>query len=327
MATAFVTGATGFTGGRLCETLLARGVRVRALVRDENKAESLRAKGVELVRGDLREPASLEGTMSGMDVVYHIAAVFREARLSDDDYRAVNVDGAANMVRAAAKAGAKRFVHCSTVGVHGDTGRTPVTEDAPFKLPDFYCQSKLEGEQKARELFKQLGIPGVVFRPAGIYGPGDMRFLKLFKSIKKGQFFMLGDGETLYHFTYIDDLCEGIQLCGERAEAIGDVFILAGDAPITLNELARHVRDAVGGKLHALHIPMAPVMAAAVVCEKLFRPLGIEPPLYPRRVEFFSKDRAVNIAKARRVLGFEPRVSVREGVARTAEWYRSRGLL
>src|SRR6185295_1927750 len=98
--------------------------------------------------------------------------------------------GTVNMVQAAARARVKRFVHCSTVGVHGDSGRVPVNEDAPYKLPDFYCKSKLEGELKARDLFQQLGLAGSVFRPAGIYGPGDVRFLKLFRSIRKGTFFM-----------------------------------------------------------------------------------------------------------------------------------------
>jgi nucleoside-diphosphate-sugar epimerase len=326
-ASAFVTGATGFTGGRLCERLVARGDRVKALARNPGKAAGLRALGVEIVPGDLREPSSFEGALGGIDVVYHIAAAFREARLSDSDYWDINVGGTVNIVRAASRAGVGRFVHCSTVGVHGDTGRTPVTEEAPYKLPDFYCKSKLEGELKARELFQQLGLAGTVFRPAGIYGPGDLRFLKLFRSIRKGRFFMLGSGETLYHFTYIDDLCDGILLCGERPEALGDVFILGGEAPVTLNELVRHIAAAVDGRLHRFHIPLGPVYAAAVVCEQLCRPLGIEPPIYPRRVEFFSKDRAVDITKARRVLGFAPKVSVQEGVVRTAAWYRAQGLL
>jgi nucleoside-diphosphate-sugar epimerase len=265
--------------------------------------------------------------MAGQDVVYHIAAVFREAKISDADYRAINVFGTVNAVEAAASAGVGRFVHCSTVGVHGNTGRTPLDEESRYHLPDFYCESKLEGELAARKLFEERNLPGVVFRPAGIYGPGDLRFLKLFRGIQKGTFAMIGDGETLYHFTYIDDLCDGILLCGDRDEALGQVFILGGDAPISLNNLVREIGNVVGRAPRRFKIPVWPVMAAAVICEKTLRPLGIEPPLYPRRVEFFTKDRAFKIDKARRLLGYQPRVGEAEGLARTAAWYRSQGLI
>lgn len=325
----FVTGGTGFTGGALCRRLAARGDAVTALVRDPDgaAARALAAEGVTLARGDLRDKGSFERALEGQDVVYHVAAVFREARIPDEEYTAINVGGTRNMVEAAAAGGAGRFVHCSTVGVHGNTGKTRMNEDSRYHLPDFYCKSKLEGELAARELFEKLGLPGVVFRPAGIYGPGDRRFLKLFRGIAKGTFFMIGDGETLYHFTYIDDLCDGILLCGEKPEAVGDVFILGGEQPVTLNFLAAEIGKIVGRAPRGLHIPVFPVMAAAHVCETLCKPLGIEPPLYPRRVEFFTKDRAFDIAKAKRVLGFRPRVAEPEGLARTAAWYREQGLL
>ena len=323
----FVTGATGFTGGALARRLLERGDEVTVLARDEAKAAPLRELGMHVAVGDLRDKSTLEPALEGQQVVYHIAAVFREAKLSDDDYRDINVGGTRHMVEAAASVGVERFVHCSTVGVHGNTGREPMNEDSRYHLPDFYCQSKLEGEQVARELFEKFNLPGTVFRPAGIYGPGDLRFLKLFRGIKSGKFFMIGDGETVYHFTYIDDLCDGILLCGEKDEALGDVFILGGERFVSLNELAAWIGEIVGRPPHKFHIPVWPVMAASVVCEKLCRPLGIEPPLYPRRVEFFTKDRAFTIDKAKRVLGYRPKIDEPEGLRRTAEWYRSQGLL
>ena len=323
----FVTGGTGFTGGALCRRLVERGDRVTALVRSRDKAQALTDLGVALVVGDLRDKSMFEKSLEGQDVVYHIAAVFREARIPDEEYTAINVGGTRNMVEAAAAGGVGRFVHCSTVGVHGNTGRTPCNEDSRFHLPDFYCASKKEGELAARELFEKLNLPGVVFRPAGIYGPGDLRFLKLFRGISKGTFFMIGDGETVYHFTYIEDLCDGILLCGEKDEAVGDVFILGGDRFISLNELAAEIGKIVGRAPHKFHIPVFPVMTAAVVCEKLCKPLGIEPPLYPRRVEFFTKDRAFTNEKAKRILGFQPKHTEAEGLAKTAAWYRTQGLL
>lgn len=277
--------------------------------------------------GDVRDARCLVGAADGAQVVLHVAAAFREARLSDADYTAVNVEGTRNVIEAAARSGVRRVVHCSTVGVHGDTGPTPVDEDAPFSPPDFYCKSKAEGELVARELFVRHGLEGVVFRPVGIHGPGDTRFLKLFKSVRKGRFVMIGSGDVRYHLTYIDDLVDGILRCAERAEAPGGVFFLGGASIPTLTELIAEVARAVNGKPPRVRIPMGPVMAAAVLCERVCRPLGIEPPLYPRRVEFFSKHRAFDITRARRVLGYAPSVSMSEGFARTAESYASSGLL
>jgi dihydroflavonol-4-reductase len=324
---ALVTGATGFTGGHLCRHLRAAGYDVTALVRPGRDTAALRQQGVGIAEGSLHDPAALARAMTNVDVVFHIAAAFRDASLPDREFFKVNVEGVRNIIHAAAAAGVTRFVHCSTVGVHGDTGRTPATEDSPFKAPDVYCQSKIDGELLARELFSELRLAGSVFRPMGIYGPGDTRFLKLFRSVSRGRFVMIGTGDVYYHMTYIDDLCRGIILCGEHPAAVGEAFLLAGPQYTTLSELVDCIADATGARTRSFHVPMAPVMAAARLCDAVCRPLGINPPLYPRRVEFFSKDRAADSGKARRLLGYEPQVSLEEGVRLTAQWYREQGLL
>lgn len=324
---ALVTGATGFTGGRLCRHLRVHGYHVTALARPGRDTSALRRSGIDIVEGCLEDRRSLERAVRNQDVVYHVAAAFRDASLPDREFFAVNVEGTRNVIHAAASAGVPRFVHCSTVGVHGDTGRTPATEESPFKAPDAYCASKIEGELAARALFQELGIAGSVFRPMGIYGPGDTRFLKLFRSVSRGHFVMIGEGEVWYHMTYIDDLCRGIILCGEHPAAVGEVFLLAGPRHTTLNELVRYIAEATGSRPPRLRVPMAPVMAAARVCDAVCRPLGIPPPLYPRRVEFFSKDRAADTGKARRLLGYAPRVDLEEGVRLTAASYRRLGWL
>jgi dihydroflavonol-4-reductase len=321
---ALVTGATGFTGGHLCRHLRAAGYEVTALLRPARDTTVLRDLGVRIAVGELGDPESLRRAMAGVDVVYHIAAAFRNASLPDDAFFEVNVHGTENIIRAAAASGSvRRFVHCSTIGVHGDTGRTPATEESPFSAPDSYCQSKIDGELRARALFDELGLEGVVFRPMGIYGPGDTRFLKLFRSIARRRFVMIGSGDVYYQMTHIDDLCRGIMLCGEHPAAAGEVFILAGDHHTTLNELVECIAADVGRKPRRWHVPYLPVIAAAYVVEAVCRVLRVSPPLYPRRVEFFNKDRAASIAKAQRILGYHPQVSLKEGVAATAEWYRA----
>ena len=326
-ASVLVTGGTGFTGGRLCVKLAGLGYRVRTVARAPEKAAALQAAGVEVVRGDLKDRDSLLAAADGCETVYHIAALFRQEGVPDAAFRAVNVAGTLNILEAARARGARRFVHCSTVGVHGHVSRIPADENAPFNPGDAYQESKVEGEERARDFFRTRGLPGVVFRPTGIYGPGDLRFLKLFRHIKSGRFRMIGRGDAYYHLTYIDDLTDGIVLCGTHPRAPGNVYILGGARYAPLRELVETIAEALGVSVSRMRIPFAPVYAAAFLCEKVCRPLGIEPPIFRRRVDFFRKDRAFDISKAKRELGYAPRVGMPEGIRRTADWYRAQGLL
>jgi len=322
-----VTGGTGFTGGHLCRRLAELGYQVRALARSPEKAASLVSAGIEIVPGDVKDKASLLRAAMGCDVVYHIAATYRQEGVPEREFWDVNVTGSENMLEAAAHCGVSRFVHCSTVGVHGHIAHPPADESAPYNPGDVYQETKLAGEKLALNYFRTRGLPGVVFRPAGIYGPGDTRFLKLFRHIKSGRFRMIGSGEVFYHLTYIDDLVDGILLCGTKKEALGNIYILGGERAMTLNELVRTIADILDARVSRLRIPFAPVYAAAFLCEKLCKPFGIEPPIYRRRVDFFRKDRAFDISKAKRELGYNPKISPREGLKRTAEWYVKNGLM
>ena len=169
-----VTGATGFTGGHLARALAAGGDTVSALVRTPGPAASVLAHaGITLAMGDLRDRAALAAATAGVDVVYHIAAMYRQAGLGAAVYRAVNATAVNDVIEAAARGGVRRVVHCSTVGVHGDVEHAPANEDAPLKPGDVYQTTKLEGEQLARDAGARLGIEVTIARPTGIYGPGD----------------------------------------------------------------------------------------------------------------------------------------------------------
>jgi nucleoside-diphosphate-sugar epimerase len=323
---ALVTGATGFTGGYLARALQRRGCKVRALVRPGSRAEGLEADGIELCEGQLVRREDVGRAMRGVGVVFHIAAAYREAKHPDSYYYDVNVGGTRNILEAARAEGVGRVVHCSTAGVHGEVATIPADEGAPMNPGDVYQNSKLEGERLALTEFSR-GLPGVVFRPVGIYGPGDTRFLKLFRTVATGRFRMFGSGEVLYHLTYIDDLIDGIILCGEAPRALGEVFLLAGPRYTTLGELVGLVAEAVGRPAPRGRLPLWPLLTAATVCEAVCRPLGIDPPLHRRRCDFFTKDRAFTSAKAKELLGYAPSVDLRTGLGRTAEWYRSVGLI
>ena len=326
-----VTGATGFTGGHLAATLADRGDEVRALVRPRSRARfdasPLPAKGVVAVDGDLTDAAALKQAAAGVDVVYHIAATYREAGQPDSAYRAINVEGTKNVLEAAQSGGARRVVHCSTGGVHGHIANPPANEDAPFNPGDVYQETKLEAEQMARAFGDRTGFDVVVARPIGIYGPGDTRFLKMFRGLARGKFPMIGDGKPFYHLTFIDDLVEGFRLCGTVPAAKGRTYILAGPRFTTLDELVQLVAKELKVDPPKTHWPVWPFWTAGLLCEMVCVPLRIEPPIFRRRVDFYTKSRAFDTTRARTELGFTPKVDLEEGIKRTADWYRKEGLL
>lgn len=322
-----VTGATGFTGGHLCERLAREGYAVRALVRDPSRGAALRRHGVEVAVGDLRDPGSLERAAAGRDVVYHIAALFRPENVSRKDMWEINVQGTKHMLDAAMKGGVRRFVHCSTIGVHGDIKNPPADEQTPYGPGDHYQESKTEGERVVLEYMAYDRLPIVVFRPGGIYGARDLRFLKLIKLIHNKKFIMLGSGKVFYQMIYIDDLVDGILLCGTREKAISNVYILTGEEPTTLNQLVRLIAEVLGVPPPRWHFPVTPVYVAGFMCELLCKPLGINPPLYRRRVDFFRKTRCFVISKAKRELGFTPKTDLKTGIGLTVAWYRNHGYL
>jgi nucleoside-diphosphate-sugar epimerase len=211
--------------------------------------------------------------------------------------------------------------------VHGDVERPPADEDAPLRPGDEYQRSKLEGEILGREAAGRTGVDLVIARPSGIYGPGDRRLLKLFRGVARRRFVTLGAGEIFYHLTYVEDLVEGFRLCGEVPAASGRTYILAGAEVTSLNELVRRIAAAAGVRSPALHMPVWPVWLAGAACEAACVPLGIEPPLYRRRVDFFTKSRAFDISRARAELGFAPAIGLDEGIRRTLGWYRDKGWL
>jgi len=322
-----VTGATGFTGGHLARTLAARGDTVRALVRDVNRAADLAGAGMDLVAGDLRDASAIRRATQAIDVIYHIAAVYRQAGLPENTYHAVNAEAVGTIVEAAAASGVRRVVHCSTVGVHGDVERPPANEDAPLRPGDVYQRTKVEGEAIARAAGARTGVEVVIARPSGIYGPGDRRLLKLFRGIARRRFVILGSGRIFYHLTYIDDLVEGFRLCGTVPAAAGRTYILAGAEVTTLNDVAALIAQEAGVAPPRVHVPVWPFWLAGAACEAVCAPFGIEPPLYRRRVDFFTKSRAFDISRARQELGFNPATGLREGIRKTLAWYRGAGWL
>jgi len=322
-----LTGATGYTGARLLESLRQRGDEVDVLVRPRSTSTRVQALARRVVEGDLRDKDAAARLLEGVDSVVHVAAVYRTAGHPDSYYREVNVGGTERLLEAAARSGVRRFVHTSTVGVHGHVAHPPADETAPLAPGDVYQATKAEAETLALDFHRRRSVPVTVVRPGAIYGPGETRLLKLFRAIARGRYAIVGDGRSYYHPVFIDDLVQGFLLALDRPEAVGEAFLICGPAYLTQAELASLVARHTGGRVLPFRIPARPIQWAGGLVEAVCVPLGIEPPLHRRRVDFWTKSRAFSIDKARRLLGYEPKVDLEEGIARTAAWYREAGWL
>ena len=324
-ARVLVTGAAGYTGVALAAHLLAGGVGVRALVRRPSQSQELNLAGAEIVTGDVRDRTVIESALEGVDTVYHLAAVFRKAGVPDSEYRTVHVDATKQLIECAAAAGVTRFVHCSTVGVHGDVGDAPANEDAPLQPMDIYQETKLEGEQIAVRTAEQVDLPLTVVRPGPIYGPQERRLLKMIGGVAQGRFVLVGDGSPRFQMVYIQDLVEGIRLAGESPAAIGRTYILTGNEAPTLKELVGEIADVAQVTAPRWHLPVWPVWLAGMLCEAICVPLRIEPPIFRRRVKFFTSSRWFDTSRAREELGYVARIPLRDGLTRTLQSYRELG--
>jgi dihydroflavonol-4-reductase len=320
-----VTGATGFTGSHLVHALVSEGERTRVITRSAEKARKILPKAVEIVEGDIAVPGVIERAVQGVTTVYHLAAVYREARHPDWRYREVNVDASRRLLDAAIAAGVGRYVHCSTVGVHGHIDSPPGDEHTAYGPDDVYQETKCEAEQLA--LSYRDRIPLAVARPTAIYGPGDTRLLKLFRMVARRRFPLLDGGENFYHTVHVNDLVRGLRLLATHPNAVGEIFILGGERYLKLSELTAMIAAAAGVPAPRLRLPARPFQLAGSLVEKLCVPFGIEPPIYRRRMDFFTKSRAFSIEKARSQLGYRPEVKLKDGIRETLDWYVANGYI
>lgn len=326
---ALVTGATGFTGSTLTKKLCRMSASVRVLARSRAKAEKMFAGfDLEILQGNIADPDVVDEAVRGADIVFHVAAIYRTAGIPAQTYWDVHVKGTENVFNASLKHHVDRVVHCSTVGVHGHIARPPADEQYLFGPGDIYQITKLEGERKAFEFYEKTGLAMSVIRPCAIYGPGDLRLYKLFKLASRKRVVLLGSGKITYHMVYVDDLVDAFILAAEKEEAVGQAFIIGGEERLDLNALIDLIADINGiAPVKKIHLPAKPFQLTGSIVERICIPLQIEPPIYRRRVDFFTKNRAFDISKAKKQLGYSPRVSLRQGLSETARWYREQGIL
>jgi dihydroflavonol-4-reductase len=321
-----ITGATGFLGSSLTKSLQLAGHTIHALVRDEQKMIGLIEPDYFVV-GDINDHEALTKLFTRVDAVIHTVSNFRVVKGTDESYYKTNQAGTKSALKMARDCGVKRFIHTSTIGVHGDVKHTPANENSLLNPGDLYQSTKLLAEEACHKYAEEGAMEIVIVRPTSQYGPGDFRMLKMFRMIKHQRFLLIGPCREYFHAVYIDDLVRGYQCILDTKDLNGQIFFIGGERYLSLQEYIHTAARALGVKKPYIRVPYWPMYFAGWLCEVVCKPFGIEPPLHRRRIKFFKNNRAFNISKAKRVLGYAAQVELDEGMRRTVDWYRSEGLL
>ncbi|NCF69904.1 MAG: NAD-dependent epimerase/dehydratase family protein [Chloroflexi bacterium] len=313
-----ITGGGGFIGSHLVDSQLDQGYDVRTVdLHVDRLAQVAGHPNLEIVEGDLTADDLIRRLVDDIDIVYHLASAHLDVTLPDSYYRQVNVDATLSLLKAAHDAGVKRMVHCSTNSVIGEIKDPPVDETATCNPTNIYEQTKLEGEQAALRFHKNTGFPVVIVRPAWVYGPRCLRTSRLMRMVSKGRFVMFGSGQTLRHPIFISDMIDALELSAQVDQAIGEIFFIAGDEPVTIEQLVHSVAEVQHVQVRVVHLPLALGKAAGYTIQLAYTPLGKQPPFSRRSLDFFVKDNAYDISKVRRELGFESQTSLQAGLAQT----------
>ncbi|MBI3360043.1 MAG: SDR family NAD(P)-dependent oxidoreductase [Chloroflexi bacterium] len=337
--TILVTGATGFIGSHMAKSLAERGKRVRCLVRRSSPHAAvtfLSSLGAELVYGDLTDPESLRKAVESVNGVFHLGGGGRVDTSEDLCYR-INADGTRNILEACLRqGGVRKLVHVSTCGVMGDIKNPPADETRPYNPENMaYARTKAQAEKVALSYKDKL--PVVVIRFPGVYGKpliaggvdrveGVTPMSMIFSAVKKRQWAYIGDGQSLTHWVHVEDVVQGLELAAKKGKA-GEVYILADEQPVTMEAMIKTVAKHLKVEPPTRHIPIPVAFALALAFEAWARIFGGTPRLSRVLVRGFLANRAFDISKARRELGYQPKFGLEEGMRETVRWYEAEGYL
>ena len=323
----FLTGATGFVGSHLADSLAERGFSLHCLVRSNSRLDYL-PEGALTVNGDIADPAVAAIGLAGIRVFIHCASIINAPDGRDSTLLKANLAGTDNVLRWLGEQGKdlQQVVYVSSVGAMGTLTRWPVDESYQGKLLNAYQHSKRVSEERFKEFCARRGLKLVIVRPSWVYGPRDRRVLAFIRAIHKGRFAIIGSGKTSIHPVYVKDLVSGIVQSLDY-QGREHTFILAGPKTYPLQEVVQVIAALLERRAPGVRLPYRPMYAAAWLCEMLCKPLGIKPFLFRRRLDFFSQNQAFSIQRARREFGYQPACDLRQGMAQTIGWYKQAGWL
>jgi nucleoside-diphosphate-sugar epimerase len=323
-----ITGGNGLLGRHLIPALQDRGDVVRVFTLPGEDTSWLEERGVKVFRGDVRLPGTLAAPMAGVEGVLNLAGMMGVWRPLQD-YRDVNVTGTRNVCRAALAAGVSRIVHISSWTVYGMNLGRPAREDfllQPFREP--YAMSKAEGDLAVQQMIAEDQLPAVILRPGTFFGPGDrLHFGRMADRLRAGKGIIVGRGDNALPFVYVTDVVQGLLLALDVEHAVGQAYNISNDQPMTQQEFLGAIAQEIGARPPSTHIPYRVLYLAGDLAERLSPPgrSKSQPMVTRLGVKLFGTDNRHAIDKARRELGFAPRVPIREGVRLAAQWYLAQG--
>ncbi len=320
MRKAFVTGANGFIGSALCRRLLRDGVAVRAMCRSPRKGQALADAGAEVVGGDVQNPLVVRHAVEGCDVVFHVAAIGNGSAAHQYN---VNVQGTRNVVYAAHKGGAERYVHVSSIAVYGLDIDGPIDETHP-QHPSrdyFYSQTKAQGEAAAWAYSKRSGLPVVTVRPAFVYGPGSATWARqMYELCRRFPVPLFDGGRGNAHPIYVEDVVDLLVTAATHPAAPGSAFHAAPDpAPTWRDYLGYYARMA--GNTSSLNIPVDWVKPFGAAANWLTRLSG-SPTDVSGMLGYMARRVTFRMNRAREILDWQPHVGLDEGMALTERWLK-----
>jgi len=327
---AFLTGGTGFVGASLARLLLQQGLAVKALARKGSDRRNLEGLNVEIVEGSLNDVAAIEAGVKGCRYVFHVAADYRIWVPNPADMYRANVEGSENVIRAAAKAGAQKIVHCSSVAaVKVPDDHTPVDETSEYASVDDvvgdYKKSKFLSDVLARKLAKDEGLPVVVVNPAAPIGPRDIKPTptgKIVVDFLNGR--MPSYIDTGMNIVHVDDVAMGHWLAATKGR-IGERYILGGEN-LTLKGVLDELASVTGRTAPRFKTPYAVAYAFGALDTAIARMRGVEPMAPLDAIKMAKHYMWFSSRKAARDLGYESRAA-RLALKDAADWFTANGYI
>jgi nucleoside-diphosphate-sugar epimerase len=323
-----VTGASGFLGGRIIKKLIEENHEPIALVRTTSNREGL-PKEIEVREADLFDVASLEEAVKGVNVVIHLAAYFDFYPSDEDLMFKVNIEGTANLMNACVGTDLERFIYCSTTETMGPIRFPPANEDTELR-PDFsYGESKIKAEQRIREITEDTGLAHIIIRPTGVMGEGDLYVMyEVVHELYHGKVFALPrDLSAQFMYTHVDDVVSGFVAAVTPMAALNNTIILCPDEPMTWEEFVEVVTERLGVKPPRLRVPRFLAKFGMMLLSPFKNRKKMSFFWHGKSVDMMHADRVYTNEKAKRLLCWDPQVTMADGYRRAIDWYFENGLL
>lgn len=320
---ALVTGANGFIGSNVCAALRDKGIATRGLILPGTDASVPQSMGVEIVEADITRPLD-PAVCEGVSHVFHLAAIPFDWG-PESLFQSVNVGGTERMLQAAADAGVEHFIHMSSLAVHDYTGHTNGNEETVRDGHiNHYAVSKIQAEDAVRSFSDRMKV--TIIRPGMVpYGPGDRLSMPgIVKALEKGIYLHVAGGRTRVCLSYVGNLAEGMVLAAQRQRGACETYVLTDDV-VTWREFIERIADVFGKKPPRGSLPYWLAYSLATAMEQAWRwlPLPGSPELTRYRISLFRGDLVFSSDKARKELGYDPKVHLEEGLRKTKEWMES----